>query len=88
VTFTGQKLGQELTAHLAAYPVTEPVDVVQNGKTGVLDQDLRQAVAYARQHSWRHWTERFVSLLEPIKETGGNRPEKLSFSYTSNTKFK
>ena len=25
-------------------------------------------VAYARQHSWRHWTERFVSLLEPIKE--------------------
>ena len=109
VTFTGQKLGHELTAHLAAadvfvfpsltdtfglvlleamacgvpvaaYPVTGPVDVVQNGKTGVLDQDLRQAVlgalkldpadctAYARQHSWRHWTERFVSLLEPIKE--------------------
>lgn len=109
VTFTGQKLGQELTAHLAAadvfvfpsltdtfglvlleamacgvpvaaYPVTGPVDVVQNGKTGVLDHDLRQAVlgalkldpadctAYARQHSWRHWTERFVSLLEPIKE--------------------
>ena len=108
VTFTGQKLGQELTAHLAAadvfvfpsltdtfglvlleamacgvpvaaYPVTGPVDVVQNGKTGVLDHDLRQAVlgalklapadcvAYARQHSWRHWTERFVSLLEPIK---------------------
>jgi len=51
VTFTRQQLGQELTAHLAAYPVTEPVDVVQNGKTGVLDQDLRQAVAYARQHS-------------------------------------
>ncbi len=109
VTFTGQKLGHDLTAHLAAaevfvfpsltdtfglvlleamacgvpvaaYPVTGPVDVVQNGKTGVLDQDLRQAVlgalkldpadctAYARQHSWRHWTERFVSLLEPIKE--------------------
>ena len=109
VTFTGQKLSQELTAHLAAadvfvfpsltdtfglvlleamacgvpvaaYPVTGPVDVVQNGKTGVLDQDLRQAVlgaltlapadcvTYARQHSWRHWTERFVSLLEPIKE--------------------
>ena len=108
VTFTGQKLDQELTAHLAAatvfvfpsltdtfglvlleamacgvpvaaYPVTGPVDVVQNGKTGVLDHDLRQAVlgaltlapanctAYARLHSWRHWTERFVSLLEPIK---------------------
>jgi len=109
VTFTGQKLGQELTAYLAAadvfvfpsltdtfglvlleamacgvpvaaYPVTGPIDVVQNGKTGVLDHDLRQAVlgaltlapanctAYARLHSWRHWTERFVSLLEPMKE--------------------
>src|SRR5262245_26077190 len=109
VKFTGQKLGQELTAHLAAadvfvfpsltdtfglvlleamacgvpvaaYPVTGPIDVVQNGKTGVLDNDLRQAVhgalklnqadcvAYARQHSWRNWTERFVSLLEPFKE--------------------
>jgi glycosyltransferase involved in cell wall biosynthesis len=65
---------------VAAYPVTGPIDVVQNGKTGVLDQDLRQAVlgaltldpadcvAYARQHSWRYWTERFVSLLEPLKE--------------------
>ena len=109
VTFTGQKLGQELTAYLAAadvfvfpsltdtfglvlleamacgvpvaaYPVTGPIDVVQNGKTGVLDHDLCQAVlgaltlapadctAYARLHSWRHWTERFVSLLEPMKE--------------------
>lgn len=110
VTFTGQKTGQELTAHIAAadvfvfpsltdtfglvlleamacgvpvaaYPVTGPIDVVQQGKTGMLDQDLRQAVlgalkldpddcvAYARQHSWRNWTERFVSLLEPFKES-------------------
>lgn len=109
VTFTGQKVGAELSAHLAAadvfvfpsltdtfglvlleamacgvpvaaYPVTGPIDVVQNGKTGVLHHDLRQAVlgaltldpedcvAYARQHSWRKWTERFVSLLEPLKE--------------------
>lgn len=108
VKFTGQKVGQELTAHLAAadvfvfpsltdtfglvlleamacgvpvaaYPVTGPIDVVQNGKTGILDDDLRQAVigalklnpadcvAYARQHSWRNWTERFVSLLEPLR---------------------
>jgi glycosyltransferase involved in cell wall biosynthesis len=109
VIFTGQKTGQELTAHLAAadvfvfpsltdtfglvlleamacgvpvaaYPVTGPIDVVQEGKTGVLDHDLRQAVlgalkldpadcvAYARQHSWCNWTERFVSLLEPFEE--------------------
>lgn len=110
VRFVGQKLGQELTAHLAAadvfvfpsltdtfglvlleamacgvpvaaFPVTGPLDVVQNGKTGILDTDLRQAilgavrlnpadcVAYARQNSWRNWTERFVSLLEPFEES-------------------
>jgi glycosyltransferase involved in cell wall biosynthesis len=109
VTFTGQKVGQELTAHLAAadvfvfpsltdtfglvlleamacgvpvaaYPVTGPIDVVQNGKTGILDSDLRHAVlgalkldpadcvAYAKQQSWRNWTERFASLLEPLKD--------------------
>jgi len=109
VHFVGQKVGEELTAHVAAadvfvfpsltdtfglvlleamacgvpvaaYPVTGPIDVVQNGKTGVLDSNLRQAVlgalkldpsdcvAYARQHSWRRWTERFVSLLEPFEK--------------------
>ncbi|MBX9658603.1 MAG: glycosyltransferase family 1 protein [Nitrospiraceae bacterium] len=110
VTFTGQKTGQELTAHIAAadvfvfpsltdtfglvlleamacgvpvaaFPVTGPIDVVQQGKTGVLDSDLRKAIlgalkldpadciAYARQHSWRNWTERFASLLEPFEES-------------------
>ena len=65
---------------VAAYPVTGPLDVVQQGKTGVLDYDLKKAVlgalkldpadcvAYARQHSWRNWTERFASLLEPFEE--------------------
>lgn len=66
---------------VAAFPVTGPLDVVQQGKTGVLHQDLRQAVlealkldpadsiAYAKQQSWRSWTERFVSLLEPFDES-------------------
>src|SRR5262249_53560848 len=70
---------------VAAYPVTGPIDVVQQGKTGVLDSDLRQAVfgalklepancvAYARQHSWRNWTERVGSLLEPFEKNGGER---------------
>ncbi|MFO0775702.1 MAG: glycosyltransferase family 1 protein [Nitrospiraceae bacterium] len=65
---------------VAAYPVTGPIDVVQDGKTGVLDNDLQRAVfgalslkpedcvTYARQHSWRHWTERFHSLLAPIDD--------------------
>ncbi len=64
---------------VAAFPVTGPLDVVQQGKTGILHQDLRQAVlealrldpaecvAYAKQQSWRNWTERFVSLLEPFE---------------------
>jgi glycosyltransferase involved in cell wall biosynthesis len=64
---------------VAAFPVTGPIDVVQQGKTGILNQDLRQAVfdalkldpadcvTYAKQQSWRNWTERFVSLLEPFR---------------------
>ena len=63
---------------VAAFPVTGPLDVVQRGKTGVLDRDLRAAVigaleldpsdcvAYAKQHTWLEWTRRFVSLLEPV----------------------
>ena len=65
---------------VAAFPVTGPIDVIQDGKTGILHRDLRQAIlgaleldpknclAYARQHSWAQGTRRFVSLLEPIDE--------------------
>jgi glycosyltransferase involved in cell wall biosynthesis len=64
---------------VAAFPVTGPIDVVVQGKTGVLHENLRHAIlealkldpadciAYAKQHSWKNWTERFVSLLEPFK---------------------
>lgn len=65
---------------VAAYPVTGPLDVVRQGETGVLDHDLCRAVlgaltidpsaciAYTAQNSWQHWTQRFVSLLEPFEE--------------------
>jgi len=61
---------------VAAYPVTGPIDVVQAGVTGVLDEDLRQAVlqalklnpddarSYAEQHSWMAATRQFYSHLE------------------------
>ena len=71
---------------VAAFPVTGPLDVVQDGKTGVLDRDLRAAVlgaleldpedcvAYARQHTWLEATRRFVSLLEPVEEDRWRAP--------------
>lgn len=61
---------------VAAYPVTGPIDVVQQGVTGVLDEDLGKAIAqalllraadtrrYAEQHSWMAATRQFYSHLE------------------------
>lgn len=63
---------------VAAFPVTGPVDVVDHGVTGILDEDLRRAalralaidpqncLAVARSNSWRQCAELFVSCLQPI----------------------
>lgn len=60
---------------VAALPVAGPVDVVRNGVTGVLDEDLRRACLaaldldrnacrrFAETRSWRRATEQLVSLL-------------------------
>ena len=62
---------------VAAFPVTGPIDVVVQGKTGVLDNDLNKAVlealkldpedciAYAKNKSWRNCAEIFFNHLEP-----------------------
>ncbi len=62
---------------VAAYPVTGPIDVVRPGETGVLGEDLREAVlaalaldgdacvAYARSRSWRGCAEQFLGFLQP-----------------------
>ena len=62
---------------VAAYPVPGPIDVVRDGATGALDEDLRSAALRAltidrrscREHAltftWRHTAEVFASLLAP-----------------------
>lgn len=63
---------------VAAYPVTGPKDVIQDGVTGALDDSLglacrralkldgRACVTFARAHSWDACAERFLSQLEPF----------------------
>jgi len=62
---------------VAAYPVTGPVDVVVDGVTGVLSEDLRRAAlsalqldpaacrAHALAHSWEACTRQFLTALAP-----------------------
>lgn len=62
---------------VAAYPVTGPIDVVTQGVTGVLDNDLRAATlaalrldpnqcrAYALANTWENATRQFLSNLAP-----------------------
>jgi len=62
---------------VAAYPVTGPIDVIENGTTGVLDEDLRAAAlaalqlapahcrAFALAHTWEAATKQFVGNLAP-----------------------
>jgi glycosyltransferase involved in cell wall biosynthesis len=62
---------------VAAYPVTGPRDVVVNGVTGVLDEDLNAAVRgaltldagacrrFALERSWEAATDQFLAALVP-----------------------
>ncbi len=62
---------------VAAYPVTGPIDVIEDPKAGVLHEDLRTAclhalelkredvARYAKRFSWRAATEQFFSHLHP-----------------------
>lgn len=66
---------------VAAYPVPGPQDVVIDGETGSLNDDLGQAiecalrlnpkdcVEYAANFSWRRCTKRFLQMLEPLRQT-------------------
>jgi hypothetical protein len=60
---------------VAAYPVTGPIDVIRQGVTGVLDEDLAAAVRgalqlsredcrnYALEHTWEASTQQFAGNL-------------------------
>jgi glycosyltransferase involved in cell wall biosynthesis len=62
---------------VAAYPVTGPIDVIENAVTGVLDEDLRAAAlaalqmdpakcrAFALAHTWEAATKQFLGNLAP-----------------------
>jgi glycosyltransferase involved in cell wall biosynthesis len=60
---------------VVAFPVTGPIDVIENGRTGVLSEDLRAAAlaalqldpahcrAFALAHTWEAATQQFVGNL-------------------------
>ncbi|GFE89705.1 glycosyltransferase family 4 protein [Steroidobacter agaridevorans] len=68
---------------VAAYPVTGPIDVVTQGVTGELNEDLRAATlaalkldpnqcrAYALANTWETATRQFLSHLAPRTATAG-----------------
>jgi glycosyltransferase involved in cell wall biosynthesis len=65
---------------VAAYPVQGPLDVVRRGVTGVLDEDLSQAIrgalqldpqqclAFAQLHTWERCTRQFLGHLAVATE--------------------
>ena len=72
---------------VAALPVDGPIDVVKNGTTGILDEDLGRACLaaleldrddarrFAESRSWRRSTGQFESYLAPrILETASDQP--------------
>ena len=71
---------------VAALPVTGPIDVVRQGVTGVLDEDLRAATlaalaldpaacrAQALEHTWEAATRQFLANLAPLRlDASGER---------------
>lgn len=62
---------------VAAYPVTGPIDVIQNNLNGYLSEDLEYAiqkaikvnsnscVSFAKKHSWKKVTNQFLETLTP-----------------------
>jgi 1,2-diacylglycerol 3-alpha-glucosyltransferase/glucuronosyltransferase len=64
---------------VAAYPVRGPLDIVRQGETGIMDEDLGKAVIkalaidrgkcreFALSHDWTKSTTQFIDNLAPIR---------------------
>jgi glycosyltransferase involved in cell wall biosynthesis len=75
---------------VAAYPVTGPIDVIQDGVTGALDEDLGRAAeralaldprlcrAHALEAGWDVSTRQFESNLAPCEPCGAGDEERLA----------
>jgi glycosyltransferase involved in cell wall biosynthesis len=63
---------------VAAFPVPGPLDVIRDGSTGAMDDDLETAVyralamdpaaciEFAEHHSWKRSTQRFLAAQLPV----------------------
>ena len=77
---------------VAAYPVTGPLDIIEEGITGSLDHDLKNAIDKALQinrenctknaekYTWRNVAKQFISSLASIKSAGSAEDNLKSFS--------
>jgi glycosyltransferase involved in cell wall biosynthesis len=75
---------------VAAYPVEGPVDVVENGFNGWVDDDLALAVTralevsrvdcrdFAERYSWEACTRQFFENLQPLEESASAKPDDIA----------
>ena len=71
---------------VAAFPVPGPLDVIRDGSTGAMEEDLASAVFralamdpgacidYAEEHSWKRSTERFLAAQLPHHQDSNCTP--------------
>jgi glycosyltransferase involved in cell wall biosynthesis len=64
---------------VAAYPAPGPIDIIQNGITGIINDDLefaclealklnsKDCIEFARNNSWEKATEQFINNLIQAK---------------------
>lgn len=74
---------------VAAYPVQGPVDIIENGVTGYLDEDLKAAATKALtldpdrcrrealRYSWETCTRQFLSHMPPLPPVAATIPHSL-----------